>query len=40
MVVFPTKYYSGDQIEENEMSGVCGMYRDKRNVCGVMVGEI
>jgi hypothetical protein len=21
-----TKYYSGDQIEKNEMSGACGMY--------------
>jgi hypothetical protein len=27
-----SKYYSGDQIEKNEMGGTCSAYRGKREV--------
>ena len=29
MLVFLTKYNSGDQVEKNEMSGACSMYGEE-----------
>jgi len=35
---YSPKYYSGDQIEKNEMSGACRMYGVRRGVYRVLVG--
>jgi len=33
MICIPQKYYSGDQINENEMSWACGTYgEDERRI--------
>jgi len=32
-----TKYYSGEQIEQNEMGGVCSTYGEKRSLKRVSV---
>ena len=33
------KYYSGNQIEKNEMGGACSTYGDRRGVYRVLVGK-
>jgi len=35
-----TKYYSGDQIEKNEMGGACGMYGGEERCIQGFGGEI
>ena len=38
--VFLTQYHSGDQIENSEMGGACGMYRGgSRGVYRVLLGK-
>ena len=32
MICVVTKYYSGDQIEKNEMGGACRIYGERRGV--------
>jgi hypothetical protein len=34
-----TKYYSGDQIKENEMGGTCGTYGREESYLGGFVWE-
>jgi hypothetical protein len=34
-----TKYYSGDQIEKNEMGGACSTYGEKSGACRILVGR-
>jgi hypothetical protein len=31
-VLFPNKYYSCDQIKEDEMGGTCGTYGEEKEV--------
>ena len=40
-MVFFTKYYSGDQIKNNEMGGTCGTYGEQERCIGyrVLVGK-
>jgi hypothetical protein len=33
------KYYSGNQIENNEMSGACSTYGEKRGAYRILVGR-
>jgi len=33
------KYYSGDEIEKNEMDGECSTYGERRGVNSVFVGK-
>jgi hypothetical protein len=35
VLVFPTKYYLGDQIKKKDMGGECGRMGDKRVACRV-----
>ena len=37
--VLLTKYYSGDQIEKNEVGRACSRYGEKRGVYRVLVGK-
>ena len=39
MICTPHPYYSGDQIEKNEMGGACSAYGDRRGVYRVLVGK-
>jgi hypothetical protein len=34
-----TKYYSGDQIEKNEMGEACSVYGERKDVYRVLVGK-
>ena len=36
--VFFSKYYSGDQIVNNEMGRACGTYGRRRGTCRVLAG--
>jgi hypothetical protein len=33
------KYYSGDQIEKNEMGGACSTYGEEERIYRVLVGK-
>jgi hypothetical protein len=35
-----TKYYSGNQIEKNEMGGACSTYGEKRCTYRILVGRV
>jgi hypothetical protein len=37
--VLLTTFYSGDQIEKNEMSGACSTYGERRSTHRVLVGK-
>jgi hypothetical protein len=37
--VLITKYYSGNQIEKNEMGGACRTYGEKSGACRILVGR-
>jgi hypothetical protein len=38
-ILLPTKYYSADQVSENEIGWPCGLWEQK-NVCRVLVGSM
>jgi hypothetical protein len=39
MICTPRHYYSGDEIEKNEMGGACSMYGNRIGAYRVLVGR-
>ena len=39
MICTPQLIFSGEQIERNEMGGVCSTYRESRSVYMVLMGK-
>jgi hypothetical protein len=35
----PSNYYSGDQINKNEIGGICGTVGERRDAYSVLVGK-